>query len=221
MNKYLKLQMEGISIWKKFSSFDFHNEIKKQKFSLSLFTKTSNKKNYYGLGHFNYLIDFCTNISTPSSCLSTKKPKSTTYIEYIFSQNKLVFVKHVDNDVSLLFYIQNDFVFQLTSFYELSCIFHISENGQMKISQSGIYVDYIKKRTDNLYQIISCNLFSYTDSIYEYSNSVFIEKETKVKLLKSYEEILKINKDVNPYPFSQDFILRGIETLKKGGYYKK
>ena len=79
MDEYLKLQMEGISIWKKFSSIDFGDEINKQKFSLSLFTKTSNKKNYYGLGHFNYLIDFCTNISVPSSCLSTKKPKSTTY----------------------------------------------------------------------------------------------------------------------------------------------
>lgn len=221
MNEYLKLQMEGISIWKKFSSFDFLNEIKKQKFSLSLFTKTSSKNNYYGLGHFNYLIDFCTNISTPSSCLSTKKPKSTTYIEYIFSKNKLVLVKHVDNDVSLLFYIRNDFVFQLTSFYELSCIFHVLENRQMEISQSRIYVNYIKKRTDNLYQRISCDLFSYTDSIYEYSNSTFVEKETKVKLLKSYEEILKLNKDVNPYPFSQDFISKGIETLIKAGYLEK
>ncbi len=50
MNEYLKLQMKGISIWKKFSSFDFHNEIKKQKFSLSLFTKTSNKKIIMVLG---------------------------------------------------------------------------------------------------------------------------------------------------------------------------
>ena len=221
MDEYLKLQMEGISIWKKFSSIDFGDEINKQKFSLSLFTKTSNKKNYYSLGHFNYLIDFCTNIFVPSSCLSTKKPKSTTYIEYIFSKNKLVLVKHVDNDVSLLFYIRNDFVFQLTSFYELSCIFHISDNGQMKISQSGIYVDYIKKRVDDLYQRISCDLFSYTDSIYEYSNSTFVEKETNVKLLKSYDEILKLNKDVNPYPFSKEFISRGIETLIKGGYHEK
>ena len=91
----------------------------------------------------------------------------------------------------------------------------------MKISQSGIYVDYIKKRTDDLYQRIYCDLFSYTDSIYEYSNSTFVEKETNVKLLKGYDEIIKLNKDVNPYPFSQDFISRGIETLIKAGYHER
>lgn len=86
MGEYLKLQMEGISIWKKFSSIDFGDEINKQKFSLSLFTKTSNKKNYYSLGHFNYLIDFCTNISTPSSCLSVSGTlKITNYGEIIFT----------------------------------------------------------------------------------------------------------------------------------------
>ncbi len=78
-----------------------------------------------------------------------------------------------------------------------------------------------KKRADDLYQRISCDLFSYTDSIYEYSNSMFVEKETNVKLLKSYDEILKLNKDVNPYPFSKEFISRGIETLIKGGYHEK
>ena len=40
MDEYLKLQMEGISIWKKFSSIDFGDEINKQKFSMVLGTLT-------------------------------------------------------------------------------------------------------------------------------------------------------------------------------------
>ena len=88
----------------------------------------------------------------------------------------------------------------------------------MQISQAGIYVDYIEKIKPNLYQRIFCDLFSYTDSLYEYINSSFVEKKICAKIIKKTEDILSLNRNINPYPFELKFISNGIETLKKAGY---
>lgn len=221
MEKYSRLQTKGIAIWKKYISFNFDKEIKAQKFTLSLYSSITDNKNYYGLGHFNYIIDLCSNIFIPSSNLSLSKPKIDTYIEYMFTKNKLVLVKHISNKGNnLYFYIKNDFVFQLTSCYELSSIFFVSKGNQMQISQAGIYVDCIKKIEPNLYQRIFCDLFSYTVSLYEYVNSLFVEKKICAKIIKKSEDIFNLNNTINPYPFDLKFISNGIEMLKKGGYHE-
>lgn len=222
MEKYSYLQMKGIEIWKKYISFDFDDEIKNQEFTLSLFTRTTDSKNYYGLGHFNYFINLSSNIFVPSGNLSLTRPNTKTYIEYLFSENKLVLVKHIsEKGNNLYFYIKGDFVFQFSSCHELSSIYYVSTGKQMQISQAGVYVDYIEKIESGLYQRVYCDLFSYTVSLYKFENSSFVEKEICAKIIKNTEEIFSFNKKINPYPFDSDFIFNGINMLKKAGYHEK
>lgn len=219
-NFYENIQNKAISIWKRFKNFDFKKEIETQKFSFSLYSKILKNKNYFGLGCFNYIIDLCSNIYSPNN-LTINNPNVKNYIEYIFRQGSLKIVKHKRfNERDQIFFILDEFIFQLSSSYELSCIWYITNDYQLKISQCGIYVEYISKISINKYRLVFCDLFSFTETIYDLKNNVFCEKETINKILKPFFEIVEMNIAVNPFPFSEDFLLNGIKLLKNGGYYE-
>lgn len=220
---FRKIQNDSIEFWSKAVCKDFKNEISSLNFDRTFYSKISDKKNYFELGCFNFIYDLCSNVHIPSN-LSLEKPKKegSSYFEYQFCKETLKIVKHFHNNrLTILLYISDDCVFQLTSNYELSCVWRIFDNHQIKIVQNGIYVDYIEKIQINIYKLISCDLFSFSESYFEYKDGYFKQVKIINKILKQYDEITKMNESVNPFPFNENFIKNGILQLKNGGYHER
>lgn len=220
--EYRNIQLEAVALWKEKEAIPFKEKLDSLAFSKILYSPLSRKRNYPRLGYYDPLIDFASNV-VPVKKVQEKKPKKGFYMEYCFVGEELKLVKYVEDDYSgLIMYVEGKFIYELGGpRRELHCLHVLEGNVQTSITSRGLFVRYIEKLAEGEYRYISCDLFSYYESIYEKKGRHYLEKEVLERVLKSKEEISRFNEEINhPHPFPQKTIDWGYKTLEEAGFEK-
>ncbi len=222
--RFQKIQDDGIKIWQEASKIDFKKEIENLKPTKILYSaKTPKRNNHHMLGVFNYLIELASNVYAVDN-IRVNKPDSKEYFEYYFCNNTLKAVKSIDNEhpnTFLYMFIDGNRVYQVGSpHYQLSCLWVVNDNSQSKIGMGGLEYEYLEKIEGNLYKHISCNLYTFIESVYELEDKGGHEVEVISRILKPYDKVIEYHKKYNPFPLPQAVVELLYNQYKGHGIFK-
>lgn len=217
--EYRLLQNGAVEEWKEKEEMPFSSLIASLPFTHFLYSRCTRKYHFPRLGYYDKLIDFASNVK-PIKKVQKEEPRKGFYLQYCFVGETLRLVKYVEDGRSgLSIYIDGEGIYELGPHDELHCYYIIHGNTQKKVLSRGLFVDYIEKMSGTLFRHISCDLFAYTERMMRLWHGVYREKEVVERVVKSKEEIIAFNEEINdPYPFPLSTIEWGYKTLIEAGF---
>lgn len=219
MKKYAEIQELGINIWENFKDTGFKTLIANHEITSTFYSRISKGENPFKLGHFDYLIDLSNSYKEPRANVSLNKPKASRYLEYNFENNNLTLVKHFkDEQLVMIYYVTDDYIFELTPNYELNYIWSSMEEFQLDIGSNGTFIRKITILEQNNFKSEESDIISYSTSKYTYDGMSYIKTSTDIKVIKLREDINYLNGQLLSKKVAVKELDLLINTLKDRGY---
>lgn len=218
--KYKDLHNFCLNLWFKYKDINISEIISKLKTTKILYGNISrDRNNFYALGAFNYILDFCSNIYNPNESLSVTLDNKKNYYKYYFNRNKLILVERYEGDkLCHSFYIENEYIFARYTDEEIYSLYLIKKNYQIEISAYSTEIRYIERLTKEKYFLLFDTLFFCSSYIYTKEGKYFCATSEIKKFVKSFEEVKYFSKLLMPIEHDDKFINQLLSFLSDPSY---